>query len=127
MNEPQLSAEMERRFDEEFGFLASPIDGVVAGNYPLIKHFLATALEEQATRHTMLMAGLEAQIEQKAVIRASELVDKARKDEREKILSEMEEWAESKKIVNTTGGFGHHMHNALLIELRAKLNQLKEG
>ena len=47
MIEPQLSAEMERRFDEEFGFLASPIDGVVAGNYPLIKHFLATALEEQ--------------------------------------------------------------------------------
>lgn len=43
-----------------------------------LKDFLATALEEQATRHAMLMAGLEAQIEQKAVIRASELVDKAR-------------------------------------------------
>lgn len=53
MIEPQLSAEMERRFDEEFGFLASPIDGVVAGNYPLIKHFLATALEEQKQEYLL--------------------------------------------------------------------------
>lgn len=51
----------------------------------------------------------------------------ALEEQRKEILSEMEVWAESKRIVNTTGGFGHHMYNGLLAELRTKLNQLKEG
>ncbi len=55
------------------------------------------ALDEQTTRHAMLMTGLEAQIEQKAVLRASELVDKAIRIERTKILelldkAELEKW-----------------------------------
>ena len=58
MTEPQLSAEMEKRFDKEFGYLSVAIDYYVENAYPLrkesgmkhlrdIKHFLATALEEQ--------------------------------------------------------------------------------
>ena len=58
MNEPQLPAEMEKRFDKEFGYLSVAIDYYVENAYPLrkesgmkhlkdIKHFLATALEEQ--------------------------------------------------------------------------------
>ena len=52
-NEPQLSAEMEKRFDEEF-CLAVGGGLVYKGELPnggwmdiLVKHFLATALEEQ--------------------------------------------------------------------------------
>ena len=58
MTEPQLSAEMEKRFDKEFGYLSVAIDYYVENAYPLrkesgmkhlrdIKQFLATALEEQ--------------------------------------------------------------------------------
>ena len=46
MTEPQLSAEMEKRFDEELcsdGELCLPEDG----NPSAVKHFLATALEEE--------------------------------------------------------------------------------
>lgn len=57
-DKPQLSAEMEKRFDKEFGYLSVAIDYYVENAYPLrkesgmkhlkdIKHFLATALEEQ--------------------------------------------------------------------------------
>lgn len=45
--------------------------------------------------------------------------------ERQRVIDEVEEWAGSKRIVNTSGGFGHHMHNGLLTELSTKLNQLK--
>lgn len=48
-----------------------------------------------------------------------------RVDERSKVLEEVKEWAERKRIVNTSGGFGHHMHNAVLAELRAKLVEMK--
>ena len=58
MNEPQLPAEIEQRFDKEFGYLSVAIDYYVENAYPLrkesgmkhlkdIKHFLATALEEE--------------------------------------------------------------------------------
>ena len=40
-------------------------------------------------QHAMEMAGLEAQIEQQAVIRASELVDKARTHERKRVIQEV--------------------------------------
>lgn len=61
MNEPQLPAEIEQQFDKEFGYLSVAIDYYVENAYPLrkesgmkhlrdIKHFLATALEEQNKR-----------------------------------------------------------------------------
>lgn len=87
MNEPQLSAEMKAKFDdlvENKLFQGKDAEGYldvyeyIEDDLPKLEQFIATALDEQATRHAMLMAGLEAQIEQKAVIRASELVDKAR-------------------------------------------------
>ena len=77
-NEPRLSAEMEKRFDEEFSASISSNNCMEDYTAEQVKHFLATALDEQSMRHAMLMSGLEAQIEQKAVIRASELVDEAK-------------------------------------------------
>lgn len=59
MNEPQLSAEMKKRFDEEFGSVYCSTAGAKVDEYLRvysrcniqIKHFLATALEEQRMRY----------------------------------------------------------------------------
>ncbi len=47
MNEPQLSAEMEKRFDEALG--VGTYGKIVS--FDDIKHFLATALEEQKAEY----------------------------------------------------------------------------
>ena len=48
MTEPQLSAEMEKRFDEEFDhFVLDVGESGETVDWDRVKHFLATALEEQ--------------------------------------------------------------------------------
>lgn len=98
---PQLSAEMEKRFDKEFGYLSVAIDYYVENAYPLrkesgmkhlrdIKQFLATALE----------------------------------DERNKVIEEVEEWIEYNEYSrpDTIEGFAGIVDTD---DLLAKLNQLK--
>ena len=69
-NEPQLSAEIEKRFDDEFVFIGTNNDD--GGHYdyeslnttcPIeIKHFLATALEEQKQKYEEIIEDLKGQI-----------------------------------------------------------------
>lgn len=48
MNEPQLPAEMEKRFDKEFDhFVLDVGESGETVDWDRVKHFLATALEEQ--------------------------------------------------------------------------------
>jgi len=52
MTEPQLSAEMEKRFDEELKHnLWSDADSLAIDMSGEVKHFLATALEEQREKY----------------------------------------------------------------------------
>lgn len=125
MNEPQLSEEIEQIIiDYAYNYkdIAMAQEDLQKLLKEVVSHCLATALEEQATRHAMLMAGLEAQIEQKAIIRASELVDKARATERIKVLEEVDGMITEVELVNESNG----RYNACQ-ELKAKLNQLKGG
>jgi len=100
----------EKRFDKEFGYLSVAIDYYVENAYPLrkesgmkhlrdLKHFLATALEEQR-------ASMIAEIE-------SWLVDEE--------VHELENasWDEMRQQASKIG------RNELRAELRTKLNQLK--
>lgn len=67
-NEPQLSEEMEKRFDEEFGKEAQSgsmldlYDFYEGGVYLDIKHFLATELERQREEYVEAVKNRKATI-----------------------------------------------------------------
>lgn len=119
MNEPQLSAEMEKRFNDRF---KTTLD--VIGERPLfellgldLKHFLATALEEQKQEFINQKAN-----QHDAMVRA---------DEREKVIEEVKELIAYSSFEMTPGG--RPMKRTCSVEeaMRqlekdvAKLNQLK--
>lgn len=81
-NEPQLSAEIEK-----LGIINE--DGSITFAYNELVTAIAQEHNKVSKQHAMEMAGLEAQIEQQAVIRASELVDKARTHERKRVIQEV--------------------------------------
>jgi len=156
MNKPKLSAEMEKRLKKKLAeelhidwafknVHGKPdtiiITGTPKGSYETdynlfvenMTHFLATALEEQ-----MMQAEVKTGLNAFGV--TMEEIAKARADEREKVLSEVEEWlVDESEVV----GFdcddpdcechqeepidfdGAIIRNRLRAELRAKLNQLK--
>lgn len=119
-NKPQLSAEMEKRLEKfltdtwgwsyEYGeWLDSesqPIGGIKD-----LKHFLATALEEQKQEFINQKAN-----QHDAMVRA---------DEREKVLSEVDE-AITKRVLPAPL-YGNYKEDRLHQRWQAELNQLKEG
>ena len=138
MNEPQLSAEMEKRFDDEFGYLSVAIDYYVENAYPFrkesgmkhleeLKHFLATALEEQRMK-------VEVETGLKNFHVTMEEIAKARTDERAKVIVEVEELTKKMKKPKEDHFINYDDiptcyacdYDQALDELRVKLNQLKE-
>lgn len=89
-NEPQLSAEMEKRFDEEFVQVCTNNDEGGHYDYPSlntsspieIKNFLATALEEQK----------KAINDEWLYQKANDHDARIRADERKAVLAEVEGW-----------------------------------
>lgn len=106
-NEPQLSAEIEKRFNDLFKYsLWSDADSLGVDMGDKVKHFLATALEEQSIDiveklnksfyENELATALE---EQKKTI--LELLDKAEMERWFDMPDTTENWKTWKKIRNT--------------------------
>jgi len=108
-NIPSMNPDEMMGEDFEFGYKYREDNGIhTVTDWGNLEKFLLKALEDQDTRHAMEMAGLQAQIEQKAVILASEKVDKVREDrdrewigalgEEEEVLVSQNQWGASRSI-----------------------------
>lgn len=91
--EPQLSAEMERKYEEEFGNVYSSKAGAKIGDELRVgsmcniqlKHFLATALEEQKEHEKTLMAKSNDWWNK----HLATAITAAKREERERILADL--------------------------------------
>lgn len=114
MNKPQLSAKMEKRL---LDLLPLGLDDWIVED---IKHFLATALEEQRQEFINQKAN-----QHDAMVRV---------DERAKVLSEVDGWLDEMKKYDWGDLTDYETHEVgipkgykrAVNELVAKLNQLKE-
>ena len=130
---PQLSEEMRRRFDDEFVLIDTNNDE--GGHYDYeylntsspveIRNFLATALEEQRNESTLTLMNTT-----KPFFNSG--YDAGAKDERQKILSEVEGWLVPKRNLISPRSFGDGStvdvsagYNQAIAELREKLAELK--
>jgi hypothetical protein len=122
-NEPQLSAEMEKRFDEEFNAVSStenPLADWWVEHHKKIKHFLASVLEEQKIQ---------------AEVITTEIVARAVADERQKLLPFILNGYEDKddfvsknyRVFATAGEYADDSIEMAELWESFQLNQLKES